>query len=675
MKIVSHKVQNFLGLGEAHIRLSDAGLVLIQGQNDDDTSQVSNGSGKSSLADSVFWALYGETARGLSGDAVINETEGKNCRVETQFETAGETYRVTRWRKCKGMPKPSGLMLEKLEGSDWTDITKGKDTLTQTLLESVLGCSKEVFTGAVYAGQEKMPDLPNMTDRQLKTLIEEAAGITRIEAAYEISRQRLNDLKKEQAEKLSNLESAQKAVASQESDIDRLVRAKSDWDIKRGQRLDAARTRFLTAFQDAKDMSDKVKAIDTALIKSRKNEADELIASKEAELAGIDTKISEALADNGEKELRDRISESSRKEAVISSRLQMAADEFNRKKAEYQNVQSKIGTACKSCGKTYEEGDLKAASQALKEELLSLKGQVDDYKSQKNKLAIAHNELKRQLEEKESARANVSGFNAERATIQKAINDARKTSQEAHRELSDASGLRDTLERQKARVRELQADVTSIEEEDNPFITVLSEAGEKLELLRDEVGLAIKDYDDVSEAVEDMKSVATVFGPKGVRAHILDTVTPFLNERTAGYLSALSDGNLEAEWSTLTENAKGELSEKFSISVAKANMGSSFAAISGGEKRKVRIACSLALQDLVASRASKPIELWIGDEIDDAMDPAGLERLMTLLENKAKEKGTVLVISHNDLADWIRDTVIVQMKDSKAKVKGVLNYV
>lgn len=57
-----------------------------------------------------------------------------------------------------------------------------------------------------------------------------------------------------------------------------------------------------------------------------------------------------------------------------------------------------------------------------------------------------------------------------------------------------------------------------------------------------------------------------------------------------------------------------------------------------GEKRKVRIACSLALQDLVSNRASKNIDLFIGDEIDDALDTAGLERLMGILESKARER-------------------------------------
>ena len=102
-----------------------------------------------------------------------------------------------------------------------------------------------------------------------------------------------------------------------------------------------------------------------------------------------------------------------------------------------------------------------------------------------------------------------------------------------------------------------------------------------------------------------------------------------------------------------------ELREKFNIDVQNDKGAKSFKGLSGGEKRKVRLATMLALQDLVASRASKPIDLYIGDEIDDALDTAGLERLMVILERKARERGTVLVVSHADLRDWIDNVCTV----------------
>ena len=98
--------------------------------------------------------------------------------------------------------------------------------------------------------------------------------------------------------------------------------------------------------------------------------------------------------------------------------------------------------------------------------------------------------------------------------------------------------------------------------------------------------------------------------------------------------------------------------------------GDSFAGLSGGEKRKVRIATAMALQDMVATRAEKPINLFIADEVDHALDDAGLERLMTVLDAKAKERGTVLVISHNSLSDWIAQVITVTKTKKVSSVTG-----
>ena len=165
-------------------------------------------------------------------------------------------------------------------------------------------------------------------------------------------------------------------------------------------------------------------------------------------------------------------------------------------------------------------------------------------------------------------------------------------------------------------------------------------------------------------------NASKVFGPAGVRAHILDTVTPFLNEKTSEYLGALADGNINATWSTLAKTAKGELKEKFNIEVVNDKGAESFAGLSGGEKRKVRIASAMALQDMVASRAEKPINLFIADEVDHALDDAGLERLMGVLEKKAKDRGTVIVISHNSLSDWIDNVITVKKAGGISTVSG-----
>jgi DNA repair exonuclease SbcCD ATPase subunit len=202
----------------------------------------------------------------------------------------------------------------------------------------------------------------------------------------------------------------------------------------------------------------------------------------------------------------------------------------------------------------------------------------------------------------------------------------------------------------------------------NPYERLIKDAVVAFKSQQAQLDAAQQELAEAKNKHEYASAVVEVFAPSGVRARRLDEATPLLNQRTAHYLGSLADGAIEAFWTTLTVNKNGDLREQFSVQVEKAGSAPSFNSLSGGEKRKVRLACALALQDLVATRASKSIDLWVGDEIDDALDTAGLERLMGVLEQKARERGTVLVVSHNDITHFASRTMNVVKKNGKAKV-------
>ncbi|WEU67348.1 hypothetical protein [Xanthomonas phage JGB6] len=62
------------------------------------------------------------------------------------------------------------------------------------------------------------------------------------------------------------------------------------------------------------------------------------------------------------------------------------------------------------------------------------------------------------------------------------------------------------------------------------------------------ISAAAKQITDAAARVETLEKVAHVLGRKGFRGEVLDQVTPYLNARTASYLSALTDGMIEATW-------------------------------------------------------------------------------------------------------------------------------
>jgi DNA repair exonuclease SbcCD ATPase subunit len=230
MKFTDIEIQNVLTIGEAKFRLDGLGLVHVEGINDDESSADSNGAGKSSVVDAVNWCLWGSTARGVSGDEIINTTPGKDAKVSTTIDDDGELYRVERYRKAKKFK--NGLFLFRFDAAtgEWADITKGTNALTQKQVERLLGCSEDVFKAAVYSGQEDMPDIPRMTDKQLKLLVEQAAGVDVLASAYEIARERLRKVAGKRAEAQIGYDRSVERVEDAKRSVARLRDESALWD-------------------------------------------------------------------------------------------------------------------------------------------------------------------------------------------------------------------------------------------------------------------------------------------------------------------------------------------------------------------------------------------------------------------------------------------------------------
>lgn len=635
MKFTQLHINNFLTIGAASLKLADKGLVLIQGENEDDSSATSNGVGKSSIPDALCWALYGITARGVTGDAVVNKTAKKNCSVRVIVQDGATEYTIVRFRKDAGHKNALHLF------TGTANLSLGTDKETQSLVEKIIGCSYEVFRAAVYSGQEQMPDLPGMTDKQLKVLIEEAAGVERIERAYEIARAKMNDAEREELRLRGVVAAKEGEIASIRSRIDDLEIRVTNWDTHQAaKRADLERL-----------LAEKVGEFHALVTRIKDAKEDQIKVGLDILKVGLNDW-------NSEQERRRKLESDLRHCESQANKEQIAANRLgDRIKAGKDRVAHAVDAKCHACGKPHTKEEIESI--LLKE--------ASEMAEDKRILAAA-------LKLRDEYRATAASLRESIAAI-----DALPKPEETLKKIAEGSAALAAIATDKGTLRNIKATHDDLKKQleeaktaINPYRPMLTteenaaiDAAVEISKRREELEAAVGAREVLADCVK-------VFGPAGVRAHVLDTVTPFLNERTSDYLSVLSDGNITATWTTLVRNKSGELKEKFTIEVEHAKGGDSFAALSGGEKRKVRLAAMLALQDLVAGRATKPIDLWIGDEIDDALDEAGLERLMTILERRARERGTVLVISHNNLKDWCDQTAIVTKSGGVSKVEGAL---
>jgi DNA repair exonuclease SbcCD ATPase subunit len=169
-----HKVEitNFLSFKKAHFKLSDRGLCLIVGYNNDTIdatdngdTKSSNGSGKSALISSVLWALYGNLDRSPDRkDNVINRDEKKYCCVTVYFDNCI----VSRGRK------PDFLRM----WIDGEEITKGTSSDTQQLIESHIGMPFEVFKNSYVLSGDTVASFMNKSRSQRREFIEKMFKLT-----------------------------------------------------------------------------------------------------------------------------------------------------------------------------------------------------------------------------------------------------------------------------------------------------------------------------------------------------------------------------------------------------------------------------------------------------------------------------------------------------------------
>ncbi len=343
MDILSIKITNFLAIGDApEIQLKDKGLVLIQGNNEDDTSATSNGVGKSSIADALCWSLYGSTARDESGDAVVNKVAKKDCYVRVMLQDGSTIYRITRYRKHKEF-KNQTVVEAASPGEDdttgvWVDMSKGTEKETQELINSIMGCSLDVFMGAIYAGQEVAPDLPKMTDKQLKLLIEEAAGVERLESAYEIARGRMNAVEREAdtitnavANADANIESIEKMLAKVQLESELFDKGRTERERVLKLNAEAHKTTLVSLLT-------KMKGIDAEGLNKRTGELASALAGHSKLLREQDALI------GTENDAKMAV-------ALAMSKVKTALEEVNKLKATFDNAEAELTKPCPSCGR------------------------------------------------------------------------------------------------------------------------------------------------------------------------------------------------------------------------------------------------------------------------------------------------------------------------------------
>lgn len=146
--------------------------TLIYGENMDNDSQKSNGSGKSSLIESIAFVLTGSPLRNVKNDELINNDEDSASVSITLQNTSSDTIiKICRTIFRKGSPNIQvDIIKDGLVVNDGSTVKSGVDEYNKYILE-LLGLTKDEIYNNYILSKHKYQDFLSASDREKKEII------------------------------------------------------------------------------------------------------------------------------------------------------------------------------------------------------------------------------------------------------------------------------------------------------------------------------------------------------------------------------------------------------------------------------------------------------------------------------------------------------------------------
>ncbi len=159
------ELRNFKRFRDVEIHFRD-GITGILGNN---------GTGKSSLVEAIFFALYGVRATGISGDYILSSFAGpkEKCDVRLDFRIGGDRYAIHRtFRKKPGKPADHTVSFYHNGRERAHDVSQVEEEVKRTI-----GMGPVDFKNTIYAAQKDLLTLLENTPGKRKEWFQKALGI------------------------------------------------------------------------------------------------------------------------------------------------------------------------------------------------------------------------------------------------------------------------------------------------------------------------------------------------------------------------------------------------------------------------------------------------------------------------------------------------------------------
>ena len=225
MKKVNFKklsIVNFLSVGETPVTIEfSKGLHVITGKNKDKPDRR-NAIGKSTIADALYFAIFGETLRELKKDLIPNNLTNGKTHIELDFELDSSkgrnNYKIIRTLS------PSKVLIFK----DGVDRTRDSIKNTTAYISRVLSASPSIFQNCVIMTVNNAVPFMAKNKIEKRKFIEDIFGMEIFSTMLTALRNEYNEISRDHDTQLTKLEEIEKAYKNYEDQKQRILRTRKE---------------------------------------------------------------------------------------------------------------------------------------------------------------------------------------------------------------------------------------------------------------------------------------------------------------------------------------------------------------------------------------------------------------------------------------------------------------
>lgn len=201
----------------------------------------------------------------------------------------------------------------------------------------------------------------------------------------------------------------------------------------------------------------------------------------------------------------------------------------------------------------------------------------------------------------------------------------------------------------------------------------LKNAGElasKIQALQASVDISLNSIANNKQQLEVYKTLSAVYSPTGAQAYVLDSVVDSFNEVIQKYIDMMSP-NISYVLNSFKENSNGDIVAKFSETLMKGGSVVSVGSLSGGEEKGLSLCVDFALLEVLETQFGMSLNPIILDEPFDALDAAGREIVIDLLENLARARQIFVVDHASEAKALFTQAVRIELRNDISTISTV----